>query len=202
MTGGRGARPPFFAPGRTARRLCLPRTKVREKAFPRTKVGKRLSFQKLPVQKEESFASPSPSARAARNGRDGGFLPTGFASFPRAPLSPPKPAPSGPTEAFSGPGRGGIPPGRSRGGQRPTGAQPGFSRPQGVQRHRRHPRHREGYRTPPPTGGRYCGDSQAHSLVLQAEPPLLHQLFQHLGGELRPGVLVESLGEVRRCPPL
>ena len=37
---------------------------------------------------------------------------------------------------------------------------------------------------------------KAHSLVLQAEPPLLHQLFQHLGGELRPGVLVESLGKV------
>lgn len=129
-------------------------------ACPGLKSGKRLSFQKLPGQKEESYASPSPSARAARNGRDGGFLPTGFASFPRPAVSP-KTGPSGPTEAFSWLGRGGTPPGAPGADRGLTGAQPGFSRSQGFLRHRRHPRHREECRTPPPTGGRCCGGSQS-----------------------------------------
>ena len=138
-------------PGRTAGRS----------ACPGLKSGKRLSFQKLPVQKEECLASLSPSARAARNGRDGGFLPTGFASFPRPTVSP-KTGPQRPHRglfwAWAGWEFHRAAPGADRG---LTGAQPGFSRSQGFLRHRRHPRHREGCRTPPPTGGRCCGGSQS-----------------------------------------
>ena len=138
-------------PGRTAGRS----------ACPGLKSGKRLSFQKLSVQKEESFASLFPSARAARNGRDGGFLPTGFASFPRArclPQNRPPAAPQGPFPGLGGMGFHRAAPGADRG---LTGAQPGFSRSQGILRHRCHPRHREECRTPPPTGGRCCGGSQS-----------------------------------------
>ena len=143
--------PPLLCARQDSRALCLPRTKVREKGFHSRSF---LSRRKKVLR--PSSLPPGPQGTAGTAVSSPPVLPAS-----PGPLSPPKPAPSGPTGPF--PGQGGwffhrAAPGADRG---LTGAQPGFSRPQGILRHRRHPRHREGCRTPPPTGGRCCGGSQS-----------------------------------------
>ena len=138
-------------PGRTAGRSACPGLKSGKKAF----------IPEVSCLERERFCVPLSSCQGRKERQGRRFPPHRLCQLPQGPLSPPKPAPSGPTGAFSGPGRGGTPPGAPGADRGLTGAQPGFSRPQGVLRHRRHPRHREGCRTPPPTGGRCCGGSQS-----------------------------------------
>lgn len=137
--------------GRTAGRSACPGLKSGKKAF----------IPEVSCLERERFCVPLSSCQGRKERQGRRFLPHRFCQLPQACCLPQNRPPAAPQRPF--PGLGGwflhrAAPGADRG---LTGAQPGFSRPQGVLRHRRHPRHREGCRTPPPTGGRCCDGSQS-----------------------------------------
>ena len=107
---GQGGEAPKTSARQDSRALCLPRTKVREKAF--------IPEASWPEGRKLCVPLPFRQGRKERQGRR--FPPHRFCQLPQGPLSPAQNRPpDGPTGAFSGPGRGGDSTGRSRGGQRP-----------------------------------------------------------------------------------
>lgn len=138
-------------PGRTAGRSACPGLKSGKKAF--------IPEASCPEGRKFCVPLPFRQGRKERQGRR--FSPHRFCQLPQAhclPQNRPPAAPQGLFRAWAGGFLHRAAPGADRG---LTGAQPSFSRSQGILRHRRHPRHREGCRTPPPTGGRCCGGSQS-----------------------------------------